>query len=73
LTQPPGSIPLRRREHRSGGGRRRAAARSAASNDRGRQQHHLEPRGTIEVKGKGEMKTYVLIGARASLRPPAKA
>jgi hypothetical protein len=26
-----------------------------------------------EVKGKGEMKTYVLIGARASLRPPAKA
>ncbi len=41
--------------------------------ERIRTQFHLEPRGTIEVKGKGEMKTYVLIGARASLRPPAKA
>ena len=30
-------------------------------------------RGDDEVKGKGEMKTYVLIGPRASLRPPARA
>ncbi|MCE7892179.1 MAG: adenylate/guanylate cyclase domain-containing protein [Sorangiineae bacterium PRO1] len=41
--------------------------------ERLRTQFHFEPRGTIEVKGKGEMKTYVLIGPRASLRPPAKA
>ncbi len=41
--------------------------------ERLRTQFHFEPRGTIEVKGKGEMKTYVLIGPRASLRPPARA
>ena len=41
--------------------------------ERLRTHFHFEPRGTIEVKGKGEMKTYVLIGPRASLRPPARA
>ncbi|MFO0565325.1 MAG: adenylate/guanylate cyclase domain-containing protein [Polyangiaceae bacterium] len=38
--------------------------------ERLRTQFHFEPRGTIAVKGKGEMKTYVLMGPRASLRPP---
>jgi class 3 adenylate cyclase len=38
--------------------------------ERLRTQFLFEPRGTIEVKGKGPMKTYVLVGARRSLRPP---
>ncbi|MBK7584407.1 MAG: adenylate/guanylate cyclase domain-containing protein [Myxococcales bacterium] len=38
--------------------------------ERLRTQFHFELRGTIDVKGKGEMKTYVLVGPRASLRPP---
>ncbi len=41
--------------------------------ERLRTQFHLEPRGSIDVKGKGPMKTYVLVGPRLSLRPPARA
>jgi class 3 adenylate cyclase len=39
--------------------------------ERLRTQFLFEPRGTIEVKGKGEMKTYTLLGPRTSLRPTA--
>ncbi len=38
--------------------------------ERLRQRFQLEPRGTLDVKGKGEMRAYVLIGPRQSLRPP---
>ena len=48
----------------------RRRARRAASRSRGRptscskDEFVLEPRGTIEIKGKGEMETWYLIGPR---------
>jgi class 3 adenylate cyclase len=41
--------------------------------ERLRTRFQLEPRGSLEVKGKGQMRTYVLVGPRMSLRPPPKA
>jgi class 3 adenylate cyclase len=41
--------------------------------ERIRTQFQLEARGNVEIKGKGTMKTYVLVGPRRSLRPPPKA
>lgn len=38
--------------------------------ERLRATHLLDPRGTIDIKGKGSMSTYLLIGPRASETQP---